>query len=363
LTPLLKCGYTWLRTGSMTEGARRVACELQTLAADVKAACAWASQCRTMMAGERLVSFVQGYQIAVAYFVQYGYFSHLVSTLVFSCLVDEISVGTLQEADSHYSGYPHRILCIVALWQGFNMLSNMIFHRFFAHHSFETSRPMRCAMASLATVTAQRGALWWAGVHRKHHQDCDTENDIHSPSVHGFLYAHCGWLLERRNFDIPHIQEFRQAPELLIVEMLGVYLCAAMDIVLMSYFGAVTTGLALGLSLHAEFSINSVCHLEPASPHDAEKCKSKDVWWLGVINGGEGHHGAHHADPGCAKHGRLHWANIDLTYAVILLLERLCLVWNVQHPGKPDTRVWSEESMGTIGSCERDIQLQLVELS
>jgi len=57
-----------------------------------------------------------------------------------------------------------------------------------------------------------------------------------------------------------------------------------------------------------------------------------------MINGGEGFHGAHHETPWCANHGRRHWYNMDLSYVVILLFERLGLVWNVQHPNQPDTR-------------------------
>lgn len=105
-------------------------------------------------------------------------------------------------------------------------------------------------------------------------------------------------------------------------------------------------------------------------------CESHDLWWLGIFNAGEGtrrplrrrlrwrgpsdltdallwtpptrrttdaapatgFHGAHHETPWCAHHGRRKWYNFDLTYGVILLLERLGLIWNVQHPGRPDTR-------------------------
>src|SRR5579862_287598 len=44
------------------------------------------------------------------------------------------------------------------------------YHRYFAHRSFETSRPFAFLLAFLAETSAQKGALWWAAHHRRHHR-------------------------------------------------------------------------------------------------------------------------------------------------------------------------------------------------
>ena len=66
----------------------------------------------------------------------------------------------------------------------------------------------RLEKALLAVVSCgahQRGPLWWASIHRRHHENCDLPNstlDPHSPAVDGWYYAHVGWLGDRANFEI-----------------------------------------------------------------------------------------------------------------------------------------------------------------
>src|SRR6185437_9411120 len=73
------------------------------------------------------------------------------------------------------------------------------YHRYFAHRAFRTSRVFQFCLAFLAQTSAQRGILWWAANHRRHHKYSDTELDVHSPIVRGFLYSHVGWIFVPRN--------------------------------------------------------------------------------------------------------------------------------------------------------------------
>ena len=89
-------------------------------------------------------------------------------------------------------------------------------HRYFSHRSFKTSRPMQFLFAVAAGTAAQRGALWWAAHHRKHHKESDNETDVHSPHTHSFLWSHMGWITSPRNFatDYDVIKDFARFPEL-----------------------------------------------------------------------------------------------------------------------------------------------------
>ena len=62
-------------------------------------------------------------------------------------------------------------------------------HRYFSHRTFKANRLMQFIFAVLASTAVQRGPLWWASHHRKHHQESDTENDVHSPHADGFLLS------------------------------------------------------------------------------------------------------------------------------------------------------------------------------
>ena len=82
-------------------------------------------------------------------------------------------------------------------------------HRYFSHRAFAASRPLNFVLALVAVAAGQRGPLWWASTHRRHHQLCDRDGDPHSPaavpSEHAklpWLHAHILWMTRRENFGI-----------------------------------------------------------------------------------------------------------------------------------------------------------------
>ncbi|MGI8896006.1 MAG: hypothetical protein ACR2HE_10215 [Casimicrobiaceae bacterium] len=48
------------------------------------------------------------------------------------------------------------------------------YHRYFAHRSFKTSRPLQFILAVIGSLNLQGGAIWWAETHRYHHRHADT---------------------------------------------------------------------------------------------------------------------------------------------------------------------------------------------
>ena len=73
------------------------------------------------------------------------------------------------------------------------------------------------------------------------------------------------------------------------------------------------------------------------------------------LNGGEGFHADHHAEPQVARHGP-----VDAVYAAICALERIGLVYDVQHPKgatKPSIRIDDVQDMGkATKSSKRRVQ-------
>ena len=97
-------------------------------------------------------------------------------------------------------------------------------HRYFSHRSFRTSRAVQFVFAFLGNSSGQRGPLWWAAHHRKHHKHADTDRDPHSPSRHGFLWSHVFWFTTRRNFPtaLEQIPDFARFPELRLLDRFDV---------------------------------------------------------------------------------------------------------------------------------------------
>ena len=51
------------------------------------------------------------------------------------------------------------------------------YHRYFSHRAFKTSRVVQFLGACLGNSAVQRGPLWWAAHHRKHHMHSDSDLD------------------------------------------------------------------------------------------------------------------------------------------------------------------------------------------
>jgi stearoyl-CoA desaturase (delta-9 desaturase) len=98
-------------------------------------------------------------------------------------------------------------------------------------------------------------------------------------------------------------------------------------------FTGALTGLLWGglvrvfLLHHVTWSINSVCHFF-GRRRFATDDHSTNVAWLSVISFGESWHHNHHAFPRSAVHGLKRW-EVDPSAAVIWLLEKAGLIWNV----------------------------------
>jgi stearoyl-CoA desaturase (delta-9 desaturase) len=78
---------------------------------------------------------------------------------------------------------------------------------------------------------------------------------------------------------------------------------------------------------HVTYSINSLCHFFGRRPYDTGD-ESRNLAWLSVFTFGEAWHNNHHAFPTSAQHGLRPW-QLDPSSAVIRVLERLRLVWDV----------------------------------
>jgi len=212
-------------------------------------------------------------------------------------------------------------------------------HRYFAHRSFKTSRWFQFVLGWWASATGQRGPLWWSAHHRRHHSHSDTEGDVHSPTAGGFLHAHLGWLFGKPAAapDFRVMRDFAKFPELVWLDRLWAvpFLLVGFACYLIGGWAGVVYGFCLGCAivLQITFSINSFAHLFGKQPHPTGD-SSRNNWLLGVIGFGEGWHNNHHHSPRTARLG-VKWNQIDFGYWMILVLEKLGLIWCVRKTPRP----------------------------
>ena len=214
------------------------------------------------------------------------------------------------------------------------------YHRYFAHRSFKTSRPVQFVLALLGSLAIQRGVLWWADTHRYHHRHADTPGDIHSPRFHGFLYAHSGWFIDQKNREtnVSRVADLARFPELVWLNDWRCYVFAIglYGVLMYLVFGweGVWWGVALSTVMlwHVTHWIQSMSHSHGGYRRCPNADNSRNHWWLGLVTLGEFHNNHHYAPSSC-RQGFVWW-EIDIGYYVLRVLSWFGLVWDLRLPPK-----------------------------
>jgi len=222
-----------------------------------------------------------------------------------------------------------------------------IFHRYFSHKTYSTSRFGQFVLAVLTGTTVQRGALWWAYHHRHHHQHSDEPEDAHSPHVHGFLWSHIGWITSRRNFptDYSKIRDLAKYPELvflnrfdILVPVLfavalfagGNWLAAAAPALQTSGAQLLVWGFFISTTalFHGTACINSLAHLMGNRRFETSD-DSRNSFILSLVTLGEGWHNNHHRYMSATRQG-FYWWELDITYYLLKALSWTGFIWGLK---------------------------------
>jgi stearoyl-CoA desaturase (delta-9 desaturase) len=212
------------------------------------------------------------------------------------------------------------------------------YHRYFSHRSYKTSRWFQFVLALGATMTGQKGPLWWAAHHRLHHKLSDAPGDLHSVVQSGFWWAHHGWILSRdlEGTDLSRIKDFSKYPELRWLNRWWMLPPVAAGVItfLAGGFFALVWGFAVSqvLTWHGTFTINSLSHLWGGRRYATDD-DSRNNLVLALITMGEGWHNNHHHYQVSARQG-FFWWEIDGTYYVLRALAAVGLIWDLH--GVPD---------------------------
>jgi len=224
------------------------------------------------------------------------------------------------------------------------------YHRYFSHRAYATSRVFQFLLACLAQSSAQRGILWWAAHHRRHHRYSDMPQDVHSPVQRGFLYAHLGWIFVPRNdaTDYSAVRDLAKFPELVWLDRHP--FLPAVVLGFSSWLLAGWSGLVVGFCCstvvlwHATFCINSLAHVLGRRRYVTGD-HSRNNWLLALMTMGEGWHNNHHAYQASARQG-FRWWEVDPTYYILRLLAGLGVVWDLHHP--PQAVIKGEQRLGRL---------------
>ena len=222
-----------------------------------------------------------------------------------------------------------------------------IYHRYFSHKTYSTSRAGQFLLALWGGTTVQRGALWWAYHHRHHHRHSDDPEDAHSPHVHGFWWSHIGWITSRRNFptDYSTIRDLAKYPELVWLNRFDTVVPALFALSLFGAGAALETWapgrgadrwqmLVWGFFIsttalfHGTSCINSMAHLMGRRRFKTSD-DSRNSFILAIICLGEGWHNNHHRYQSSTRNG-FYWWEIDPTYYGLKVLSWTGFIWGLK---------------------------------
>jgi stearoyl-CoA desaturase (delta-9 desaturase) len=243
------------------------------------------------------------------------------------------------------------LACLAVLWTGIDWKAAMLgagmlltrkfgitggFHRYFSHRSYKTSRIFQFCLAFLGGAAAQKGALWWAAHHRHHHKHSDTPDDVHSAKLEGFYWSHVGWVLsdEYVEYNPDAIRDLVKYPELVWLDRW--IFVPPVTFALFCFLVHGWMGLVVGFFIstvilyHTTFAINSLCHMFGSRRYETGE-ESRNNLWLAILTLGEGWHNNHHHYPLSCRQG-FFWWEIDITYYILLGLEKIGLVWDLKVP-------------------------------
>lgn len=232
------------------------------------------------------------------------------------------------------------VVCIALYWIRMFGVTG-VYHRYFAHRTYKTSRWFQFVLALIAMSSSQKGVLWWASNHRVHHKFSDKDGDPHD-SRRGFWYSHVGWLYDRNEAtDYSKIRDMARYPELVFLNKFWVLPPLALGVAVFLLMG--WSGLLIGFFLstallwHGTFTINSLSHILGTVRYQTGE-DSKNNWYLAIITMGEGWHNNHHHFMGSTRQG-FYWWEIDMTYYILRALQAVGLVWDIK---EPPARVYEE---------------------
>ncbi|HUG78422.1 MAG TPA: fatty acid desaturase [Burkholderiales bacterium] len=206
-------------------------------------------------------------------------------------------------------------------------------HRCQAHRALELHPAVSHFFRFWLWLTTGMITKEWAAIHRKHHAKCETEDDPHSPRIHGInkilwggviLYvkeSHKPEVMERYGHSTPTdwVERNIYTPG----NKVGILFLAAIDIYL---FGLVPGLLIYGVQVAwipfwAAGVINGIGHYFGYRNFQTDDDSTNIVPWAAWI-GGEELHNNHHAFASSAKLSSK-WFEFDIGWMYIRILEML----------------------------------------
>lgn len=184
------------------------------------------------------------------------------------------------------------LLILSFLWSWFitSFATSLGYHRYFTHRQFKAPVWFEYFVLLLAPFSGASSIISWAGVHRLHHAQADTENDPHSPRYVSIVKIFLG-RYKIKTIPVKYVIDLMKNPRAVWFHRYGKYVRWSVSIAILILFSFkvfllfVVVPYLYGYIVYG--LVNVLCHTEDGI---------KNLWFVSLLTGGEGWHNVHHHD-------------------------------------------------------------------
>jgi len=215
------------------------------------------------------------------------------------------------------------------------MCTSLYMHRSMAHQGVKFNPVISWAMRFWLWFFTGMSTREWVAVHRKHHAHCETEEDPHSPVIHGWAQIlFFGVNYYRKAYRDPATMErfTKGCPNDVIERKLfmphkvwGILILLAVDIALFGFITGplVWGGQVLWVPFWAAGVVNGLGHTIGYRNYKVRDA-SRNLIPLGLLLSGEELHNNHHKFPSSARFS-MRWFEFDMGWWYIQALRLIGL--------------------------------------
>lgn len=208
-------------------------------------------------------------------------------------------------------------------------------HRGKAHKALIFHPALEHFMRAWLWLTTGMVTKQWVAIHRKHHSLTDKEGDPHSPHVFGIWHVlFKGALLYNDasknktlvdNFGKGSPEDWVERKIYTPHSRIGILIMLAIDVLLFGWWGFLVWGIQMiWIPFWAAGVINGIGHYW-GYRNGETKDKSRNIFPLGLLIGGECLHNNHHLEPANPKLSR-QWFEFDIGWMYIQIFKKLKLL-------------------------------------
>lgn len=232
---------------------------------------------------------------------------------------------------------------------------NLGYHRMLTHKAVAFPKFLERLWVLLGVCSLEGSPLWWACVHRIHHQHSDEPGDPHSPRE-GFFWGHVQWIytadprqrslatFERYVPDLltdPFLRWLHRGNKWVLIYLLHALVFAVLGLAV-GFLVAETAERAVQIGVqvfvwgvlvrtvyvwHITWLVNSAAHRWGYRNYETTD-RSRNNVLVALLTNGEGWHNNHHAAPRACSQGH-RWWELDLTFTFVRLLQLVGLARDV----------------------------------